>query len=143
MNIYNTNNATAFISEVENFSKTKLKRKAELIRIFEEAAKQNKLKTFEELTFTAKYVQGLLRVVKKGAGNPEIKNIDSIKNDFSSNMNKVVEQLKTITSDSDEEMKKYFDENFFQLSQESFMNLNELLNDLEWVKMYSNSLKRN
>lgn len=131
-----------FVDAVEKFSGEKLKRKAELIRIYEEAAKHDNMKLFEDTVFTAKYVQGLLRVVKSGTQNPEVQNLESIKKDFSDNMNKVVSQLKEILDNADEESKAHFDKTYFELSQESFLNLAELLNDLEWTKMYLNDLKR-
>lgn len=131
-----------FINKVEKFSKLKLKRKAELIRLYEEVLKEQKETLFEDLVFTAKYVQGLMRAVKRGTDNPEISNIDQLKKDFSDNVNKVVSQIKEIITSADEEMKNYFEKTYFEMTQQGFLNLNELLYDLEWCKMYMNELKR-
>ncbi len=131
-----------FVNEVENFSGAKLKRKAELLRIYEEAIKNDRLKLFEETVFTAKYVQGLLRIVKSGTQNPEVQNLESIKKDFSDNINKAVAQLKELINNADDELKSHFEKTYFKLSQVGFLNLAELLNDLEWTKMYMNDLKR-
>jgi hypothetical protein len=132
-----------FVNDVEKFSKSKLNRKAELIRIYEEALKSDKEKLFDDLTFTAKYVQGLMRIVKSGSVNPDIKNIDSIKKDFTDNMNKVVSKIKEIISSADENMKTHFEQTYFEMSQQGFVNLAELLADLEWTKMYLNDSRRN
>lgn len=132
-----------FINDVEKFSRSKLNKKAELIRIYEEALKSNKEELFDDLTFTAKYVQGLMRVVKSGSVNPDIKNIDSIKKDFTDNMNKVVSKIKEIISSADENMKTHFEQTYFEMSQQGFINLAELLADLEWTKMYLNDSRRN
>ena len=132
-----------FINDVEKFSKAKLKRKAELIRIYEEALKSNNEKLFDDLTFTAKYVQGLMRVVKSGSVNSDIKNIDSIKKDFSDNMNKVVLKIRDLISSADENLKIHFEQTYFELSQQGFLNLAEIISDLEWTKMYLNDSKRN
>ena len=35
-----------------------------------------------------------------------------------------------------------FESTYFELTQESFINMNELLADLEWAKMYLNEIKR-
>jgi len=75
-------NTSDFINEVDKFSKSRLKRKAELIRIYEEAVKNNNQKLFDELVFTAKYVQGLLRIVKGGNFDPGVNNLDQIKRIF-------------------------------------------------------------
>jgi hypothetical protein len=135
--------SSAFINDVEKFSKDKLKRKAELIRIYEEALKSKNEKLFDDLTFTAKYVQGLMRVVKSGSVNPDIKNLDSIKKDFTDNMNKVVLKIKELISSADENLKIHFEQTYFELSQQGFVNLAELLSDLEWTKIYLNDSRRN
>ena len=75
MGIEDYNSSEKFLNEVELFSSVKggqLKRKEDLNIIFEEAFKHNKEKLLEDLSFTAKYLQGLMRVLKKGAQNPEV-----------------------------------------------------------------------
>lgn len=136
------NRASEFIDQVEKFSKSKLKRKAELLRIYEEVLKNKTENAFDDLIFTAKYVNGLLRIVQKESTNAEISNLNEIKKDFSDNVNKIVQQIKTIISNADEQLKLHFEEVYFELSQQSFLNLSELLSDLEWTKMYSNEIKR-
>lgn len=142
MNQFSEQNPADFIEEVEKFSKIKLKRKAELIRIYEEAQKNQKEKLFDDIVFTAKYVQGLMRAVKTASGNSDISNIEQIKKDFSDNVNKVITQIREIITNADDEMKSYFEKTYFEMTQQGFLNLNELLYDLEWCKMYMNSLKR-
>jgi hypothetical protein len=136
-------NSREFVDNVEKFSHSKLLRKAALLRIFEEAVKSEKEQVFEDLTFTAKYVQGLLRVINKGKIDAEVNNLEDVKKDLSSIMNKAVGQIQEIISGANDELKDYFKESFFTLSQESLLNLNELLHDLEWTKMYMNDFKRN
>lgn len=131
-----------FVNEVEKFSKSRLKRKAELIRIYEEALENQKEKLFDDLVFTAKYVQGLMRAVKSGTNNPDISNMEQIKKDFSDNVKKIVEQIRKIIASSGEDMKSHFENTYFEMSQQGFLNLSEILNDLEWSKMYMNEKKR-
>ena len=137
-----SNNAADFVNEVEKFSKTNLNKKAELLRIYEECLNSGKEKVFEDLVFTGKYLRGLMRVLQNGSNNPKVDSLDKIKADFSSNIKKVIVQVKDIISDSDAGLKKHFEENFFEMSQEGLTNLNELLSDLEWTKMYLNNQKR-
>ena len=131
-----------FVESIEAFSDYKLKRKVELLRLYEEVQKNNDFRLFEDMVFNAKYIMGLLRVVKSSANIPEIHNIEQIKKDFSDNMEKIVEQLKTITRNSTVEMKEHFEDTYLKLSQEGFLNLSELLSDLEQVKKYLNEKKR-
>jgi hypothetical protein len=142
MTNYLSNSAADFVNEVEKFSKTNLNKKAELLRIYEESLKSDKEKIFEDLTFTAKYLRGLMRVLQSGASNSEVSSMEKIKADFSSNIKKVMEQIKDIIAGTDEELKKYFADNYFEMSQQGLTNLNELLADLEWTKMYLNDQKR-
>jgi hypothetical protein len=135
-------NTADFVNEVEKFSGTNLNKKAELLRIYEESIKSGKGKTFEDLVFTAKYLRGLMRVLQNSTNNPQVNSSEQIKADFSANIKKVKDQLKDIISNSDVELKKHFDENYFEMSQEGLTNLNELLVDLEWTKMYLNDQKR-
>ena len=133
------------LNEINDFSLAKggqLKRKEDLNIIFEEISRNNKEKLLEDLSFTAKYLQGLMRVLKKGAQNPEIKSLEYVKSDYSLNIMKFTTQLKEILSESSGEMKEHFNKTFFELSQEGFQNLSELLSDLDWTKMYLNELKR-
>lgn len=142
MNNESSLNPSEFVNEVEKFSNSKLKRKAELLRIYEESINNNSESLFEDLIFTAKYVQGLLRIVKSGAVNSEINNIEQIKKDFSDNLEKAAVQIKEIISHADGNLKTHFEQTYFELSQQDFINFSELLSDLEWAKQYMNEKKR-
>ncbi len=135
-------NASDFVNEVEKFSGTNLNKKAELLRIYEESINSGKEKVFEDLAFTGKYLRGLMRVLQNGSNNSQVDSLDKIKADFSSNIKKVIEKLKDIISNADEGLQKHFEKFFFEMSQEGLTNLNELLADLEWTKMYLNDQKR-
>jgi hypothetical protein len=135
--------AASFVNEIEKFSKTKLKRKAELLRIYEEAINRNNEALFENLIFTAKYVQGLLRIVKSGTVSAGVNNVEQIKKDFSDNMSKAVSIIKEIIDAADERLKFHFEQTYFELTQQGFLNMSELLSDLEWTKIFMNDKKRN
>ncbi|QQS37088.1 MAG: hypothetical protein IPM56_03800 [Ignavibacteriales bacterium] len=136
------NISNELLRAVDEFSDYQLKDKKGLLLIFEESVTNNKEKQLEELSFNAKYIKGLLRVIKNGTGNAEITNIESIKKDYSTSMAKVVEQIKEIISSASAETREHFDHTYFELNQQSFHNLNELLTDLEWTKKYLNDNKR-
>lgn len=127
---------------IEEFSQNQIKRKDDLLILFDQAITNNKSKDLEETAFTAKYIRGLMRVLKSGNSNPEVGNFEQIKKDFEDNMKKVTDQLKNLITLSDPLIKNNFEKTFFELNQESFQNLNNLLADLEWTKMYLNDQKR-
>jgi hypothetical protein len=132
-----------FVNQVEIISKSKLKRKFELLKIFQLAIDYANQKEFEELLFSAKYAMGLMRILKNHSGNSEIKNIEEIKKDFASTIEMTTGQLRRILQNSDNELRKHFDANFLELSPQNFSNLTELLSDLEFAKIYLNDYKRN
>ncbi len=131
-----------FVEEIENFSGSKLRRKIDLLRIYEETRENDNVKLFEDLLFNSKYVMGLLRVVQSSASIPDIKNLEQIKKDFTENMEKVTDQLREIIKPGTDDLRKYFEETYFELTQENFIHLSELLADLEQAKKYMNSVKR-
>jgi len=131
-----------FVDGIEEFSGSKLRRKIDLLRIYEEAQQNDELKLFEELLFNAKYVMGLLRVVQSSSNVPDIKNLDQIKKDFSENMEKVINELKALIKPGTDDLQKYFQDTYFELTQENFIHLSELLSDLEQAKKFINNAKR-
>jgi len=134
--------ADKLTGEIDHFSNHKLKRKDDLKTLIEISIKNKKEKLLESLTFNAKYVLGLQRVLKKGNSNSEVSNLGDIKKDYSENLIKSIEQMKELMDFISEETKNHFDKTYFELSQQSLQNLSELLEDLEWTKMFLNQKKR-
>ena len=130
------------LNEVEIFSDSLLKRKTDLQIIVDEFLQNNFEAEFEELAFTGKYIQGLKRVLKKGADFQEIDNLDHVKKDLTENMKKIIGDIRALLIHTSETNKKYFDDNYLSLTPNSFQNLNDLLEDLEWIKKYLNHQKR-
>ena len=130
------------LNEVEIFSDSLLKRKTDLQIIVDESLQNNFEAEFEELAFTGKYIQGLKRVLQKGADFQEIDNLDHVKKDLTENMKKIIGDIRALLIHTSETNKKYFDDTYLSLTPNSFQNLNDLLEDLEWVKKYLNHQKR-
>lgn len=138
----NIQNAQLIIEEVEQFSNNKLKLKNDLFVIVNSALKNNLNEKLNDLAFTSKYVKGLMRVLFSAQNNPEVKNIEQIQSDLSNNIQKTIEMIKDILIYESSEIKYEFQKKYFNLNSESLGNLNFLLSDLEWLKMYFNDLKR-
>lgn len=131
-----------FLDDVEKFSGKSLNKKDDLMLILEACNSNKKLKEFEDLSFTGKYVNGLFRVIQNSVKIPEVENVDQIKKDLSENMEKVISQLKAIALTMNEKNKTLIEENYLQLSQNSLQNLQQLVEDLDFIKKYLNFLKR-
>jgi len=130
------------LNDIELFSDSLLKRKADLQIIIDESLQHNFGAEFEELTFTGKYIQGLKRVLQKGADFQEIDSLDHVKKDLTENMEKVIRDIREFLIHSSETNKKYFEDTYLSLTPNCFQNLNDLLEDLEWAKKYLNHQKR-
>ena len=135
-------NTEKLISDIEAFSENGLKRKKDLTLLLFLAYPNDMKGTMEELSFTAKYVQGLFRVLEKASGNAEVQNMGQIKADITVNLEKVKEGIKQLLYNAEEADKKHFNETYLQLTQNSLFNLTELMSDLEWTKKYFNQVKR-
>ena len=131
-----------FLKEVEDYTGSLLMTKDDIVKLIEVVVAEKKEEEFEKLTFTAKYICGMMRVVKNAPGIPEVSSIDHVKNDLNENMKKGIEQLKEIIASSNENEKDYFEKTYFILTTQNFTNLTQLFSDLESVKKYINYLKR-
>jgi hypothetical protein len=131
----------SFLDEVEKETRSILKNRTDIIKLIEICVADGKEKEFEDLIFTAKYIQGLMRVIKKAPSIAEVQSVDHVKNDFTENMKKVIEQIRNIINEGDKESKTYFEEMYLSPNQQSFENLTLLLTDLEIIKKYVNIMK--
>jgi hypothetical protein len=131
-----------FLDKVEEYTSNPLQRKIDLKKIIDLVRGNGKEEDFEKLIFTAKYICGMMRVLKNAQGIPEVNSVDHVKNDLNENMKKGIEQLKEIISFSDASNREYFDGIYFTLSPQNFANLSQLFSDLESVKKYINHSKR-
>lgn len=131
-----------FLSDLKKFSGNKLKNEDDLHFLVNIVIKSGKSNLFEKTIFIAKYINGLKRVLKSGAGNPEITNIGDIREDMLNNYQILIEQMKLLLEGQKESEISRFRNKFLNSERESFERLNSLLEDLEWVKMYLNENKR-
>lgn len=131
-----------FLDSVEMFTERKLHHKKFLQQLIDETSQHDLFEKFEELAFTGKYVNGLLRAVKIGQSNPDVTNLQMIKEDLMNNMEKVISLIKEITSNLNDDTLNEIKIKFIELSKEQFTNLTQLIDDLDQVKKYLNHLKR-
>lgn len=131
-----------FLKEVEDYTGSLLQKKDDIKKLIAAVVSGEKENEFEKLTFTAKYICGMLRVVKNAPGIPEVTSIEHVKSDLSENIKKGIENLKQILSSASESEKNYFEQTYFNLTAQNFTNLSGLFSDLELVKKYLNYIKR-
>ena len=131
-----------FLTGVEEYTGSLLQKKEDIKKIIELVVAEKKEEEFEKLVFTAKYISGMMRVLKNAPGIPEVNSVDHVRKDLNENMKKGIEQLKEIIALGGENVEDYFNKMYFNLSTQNFTNITQLFSDLESVKKYMNHLKR-
>lgn len=134
--------AEEFCIKIDEFAKGKLNNAEDLTRIAEIIFKINKQELLDEISFSAKYSQGLLKIIQNRSNNIEDDYFDRIKAEYTEAVKKVRELLTRILNDGSPFIKQIFIDKYLSLTHESLNNLNLLMSDLSWVKMYLNDIKR-
>lgn len=139
---YTIKDSNSFMNGLETFSGVKLKEKEMVKEMLHYSLSSDSLKLFEDVCFTAKYISGLMRVLKSAATMNDVNNTDSIKSDLAKNFDQFSVQIKGIILLMPEESQESLTQTYLEMTAESFSKLNNLILDLEWAKRYLNDLKR-
>ena len=110
-------------------------------------------KLYYDLLFSAKYVNGLSKILQGGmnlsaarngfsAAPPDLDAQEKIKAEFHANILRFTELLKDFLKYTDEPTRREIQQKYLSLSQQSMVNLNSLIYDLSWLKKYYNSLRQ-
>lgn len=131
-----------FLDNVELFTEHNLHHREVLQQLIDETNRLELYDKFEELAFTGKYVNGLIKAIKIGQANPEITNLQQIKSDLISNIEKIIHLIEEITSELNDEVKSELNHKFIETGKEQFNNITQIVDDLDQIKKYLNYLKR-
>ena len=134
--------AELFCKQAESFTNSFLSHFTDTVKLIELVNDEEDDSKFDNLIFSAKYIRGLIRVLKSAPSNPEVKNINQIKADLSREIQKIQVSLESLLSNAGKDLQSYFREKYLRLEPSAFSNFNLLLEDLEKIKLYKNSLKR-
>lgn len=151
------------IFELKEFSGDKLKNETDLTYLIEVSHSANKNKMFDDIIFTAKYINGLTKILQSNqtlSPNPQsnggkldadearLRNgqaRNKIKGEYKSQMKRLAEQLKEYSESfppqAEQGMREDFQKRFLAMTQESMANLTTLVYDLSWLKLFYNSKK--
>lgn len=135
-------NTVEFVNGLMDFSGNKLKDKKIISDLIAGCAAAGQMELLSSALFNAKYINGLMRVLKSAQGRTDVNNLDSIKTDLSNGLEKFIGQMQDISGFLPAELSVTINEQYLTMSHESFLRLQELIADMEWIKMYLNHLKR-
>lgn len=134
--------ANKFCEQVDQFSKGKIQNSEDLNRIVEVILKEDNFELLEELSFTAKYSQGLMNIFQTRSSDIEEDYFDKIKNEYAESIKKIRSNLEVVINQSSSFIQGIFKEKYLGMTHESMSNLKILIEDLSWIKMYLNDKKR-
>ena len=142
-----TNN---LIEELRNFSGNKLRNSQDISFLIELSSTTKQEKLFDDITFTAKYLNGLGKILRNHmtASLPQNGNttpdkidentMDKIRSEFREYMKKFSLQLTTLIKYTEENYKTDFEDKYLSMNQQSLVNLTTLIYDLSWLKKFKN-----
>ena len=146
-------NTTNLVLEIKEYSGNKLKNEADVSLLIECANSEEKQKLFEDMIFTAKYLNGLGKILHSNMGGTlqtggiEDDKLDEnaeekIRNEFKQNMLKFTSQLSEIVNEVSGNERENFSRKYLAMNSATLVNLTNLIYDLSWVKKYMNSKKQ-
>jgi len=150
------------ILELNEFSGSNLKNITDLSYIIEIASISSNEKLFYDLQFSAKYINGLSKILQSNisvsqnmngfslpaeasaqagvsASDDEAK--EKISKEFKENIMKFCDLLRTLFKHAGKEIRNDLELKYLSLTRDSMLNLNTLIYDLSWLKKYNNSLR--
>jgi hypothetical protein len=137
-----SNDTQKILSAIDKLSKDKLNYREDLGRLIELSIQNNKMKVLEELSFQARYSQGLLKIVQNRDNKIEEEYFSKVQKEFAQSVEKIKSSIEEILSNSSPFIKQIFSDKYLQITHASLSNLNKFCPDLGFVKFYFNDLKR-
>ena len=136
----NSEIANKIIDEINQTSERLIKNRFEVFVLIKNSISNNDSELFGNLLFTSKYVKGLKSVLSRGPINGN-EYTEKMFNEFTLNLEKVIEQLKKSLNSSENPEKKIFDDKYFGMDHQSISNLMDLIDDLSMCKEFMNKNK--
>ncbi|MBA4407336.1 hypothetical protein C0389_08685 [bacterium] len=118
-----------------------LKQRDDLKLLIDTAIQQDKIPFLEELSFHAKFSNGLLRVIQRKDSTIDEEYFLKTVDEFQSSIKKVMLILTELLSGATGFIQSILNDKYLQLSQSSLTNLNSLCSDLSYLKLFFNDLK--
>lgn len=129
------------ITSLKKISNDKLLAQDDLEKIISTSIEFNLVKELEAVSFQAKYIHGLIRVIQKRETMADESYSIKIKEELVTGYENLKSGLKKIIVKCSPFIQNIFEEKYFQLTQTSLKNLNLLAEDLTTLKLYFNDLK--
>ena len=131
----------SILNKLDELSDGKLKFRDDIEKLVDTAIADNKMKLLEEISFTAKFIQGLLSIIQKKDDTIDPAYFEKAVGEYTEAVSGIKNQLEELISANSEFYKSIFSAKFFSMTQASLQNLNYLCADLSYLKLFFNDLK--
>lgn len=131
------NHAKDLVIKISEHSESNIKNLFEVTTLLEISKAEEMNGLFRQLIFSAKYVNGLKSILANRAINKD-QYMEKIFGEFNTNIQKFISILDVMTAQSKESVRKFFNDKYFLMNQESMTNTMELIEDLTVCKEYFN-----
>jgi len=119
----------------------KIKAKEDVKRLIELSNKNGKFETLSRLAFHAKYSKGLVKIIRDSVFDLEEDYLQKIEKEFLEAI-KTVRNLLSEIIEEDKFVQNIFEAKYMQLNRQCLDKLNSLCEDLSYLKIYLNDLKK-
>lgn len=147
---------TSIVNDLIGFSGSKIKNPEVIAALIQISANSSKEKLFYDLQFSAKYLNGLGKILQSNVAVTTQKKLGEnggpmptaeearlkIMNEYKANIVRFQNYLMDILMDADEKDKTQLEEKFLALNRTAMVNLTTLIYDLSWLKKYYNSKRK-
>lgn len=129
------------LTEVGRLSNNRLYFRDDLEILIKIAQQSENLILLEEISFHAKFSNGLLKVIQRKDPVMEETFFLKASSEYKDSLQKVVKLLEELLKDGNDFIRLIFKEKYLELNQQCLYNLNNLCSDLSYLKLYFNDLK--
>ena len=129
------------LTKAERLSNNNLYFRDDLEILINIAQQKGKLELLEKLSFNAKFLHGLLKVIQRKEKLVEETFVLKASNEYKESLQKVMMLLNDLLKDENDFIRNIFNDKYLQFNQQCLSNLNNLCSDLSYLKLYFNDLK--
>jgi TfoX/Sxy family transcriptional regulator of competence genes len=129
------------LAGVDRLSNNRLYFRDDLEILVKITQQSGKFLMLEELSFHAKFSNGLLKVIQRK--DPVVEETFFLKasSEYKDSLQKVVKLLEDLLKEESNFIRTIFKEKYLELNQQCLSHLNNLCSDLSYLKLYFNDLK--
>lgn len=129
------------LNGVEKLSNNHLYFRDDLEILIKIALQSGKLEMLEEISFNAKFSNGLLKVIQRKDPIVEETFLLKASDEYKDSLQKVVKLLEDLLKEGNDFIRTIFKEKYLELNQQCLSNLNKFCSDLSYLKLYFNDTK--